>query len=248
MIERCIAHLGFADEVVVVLDERTNDDTAEVADGAGGRVERVQFDTFAEARNLALAAAKGRWILFVDADERVPSSLADEVLRAVVGPPAAYRVSIENWFYGSKVARSGYRERPVRLFPVEGVRYVGDIHETPVLPAGLPVHDLHSPLIHLSHRSVIDNLRKTATYADVQAAEMLRTGHPRVGRWALTRVLARTLTRHLLVGQGFRDGTAGFVESVYQAFSIFSVHARLWELQQQPSVEERYAAIEASIP
>lgn len=247
MIERCLAHLGFADEVLVALDVRSDDDTAEQARAAGARVESIRFATFSEARNLALDLALGPWVLFVDADERVPSALAAEVERAVAGPPAGYRVRIENWFYGAKVERSGYRERPLRLFPAEGVRYSGDIHERPVLPAGLPEDTLVTPLLHLSHRSVVQNLRKTADYADVQAGEMLQAGHAPVTRRSMTGVVLRTLARHLVVGQGFRDGTAGFVESLYQAFSIWSVHARLWELQQDPGVEQRYADLEDSI-
>ena len=248
MIGRCLRHLTFADEILVAVDERSEDETAEIAARAGARVEHVRFETFSQARNLALAAARGRWVMFVDADERVSSQLAREVRQAVSGPPAGYRVRIENWFYGAKVERSGYREWPIRLFPIDGVTFIGDIHEAPVLPTNMRVGRLRGPLLHLSHRSVIQNLAKTAGYADVQASEMLRTGHPVVTRWSLARVLARTLTHHLVVGQGFRDGAAGFVESLYQTFSILSVHIRLWELQQTPSIEERYEQIEESIP
>jgi hypothetical protein len=32
---------------------------------------------------------------------------------------------------------------------------------------------------------------------------------------------------------GWRVGTAGFIESMYQAFSAFVTYAKLWELQQE---------------
>jgi (heptosyl)LPS beta-1,4-glucosyltransferase len=248
MIEGCLRRLAFADDVLVALDARTTDDTAAVAVRAGARVESVEPAGFGEMRNRALAHVRTDWVLFVDADERVTAPLAAEITQRVAEPAAAYRIPIANWFYGSRVRRSGYRERPIRLFPLAGVTFAGDIHEQPSLPGGLPVRQLRHPIEHLSHRTIAENLAKTARYADVQAAELLAQGHPPVKRWTLLFVLAKGITKHLVVGQGFRDGTAGFIESIYQPFSHFCVHVRLWELQQRPSIAERYRDLEDQLP
>ena len=42
------------------------------------------FDDFARQRTFALQQAKGEWVLFVDADERVPASLAKEIRDAEI--------------------------------------------------------------------------------------------------------------------------------------------------------------------
>lgn len=63
-------HRPLYDEAVVV-DTGSRDGTAAAAAAAGARVfEFAWSDDFAAARNAALAQARGRWILSLDADER----------------------------------------------------------------------------------------------------------------------------------------------------------------------------------
>jgi hypothetical protein len=62
------------------------------------------------------------------------------------------------------------------------------------------------------------------------------------------KAIGKELWRHTLVGRGYRDGMPGIVEALYQPFSMFTVYARLWELQQQPSIEERYRLLDETLP
>jgi glycosyltransferase involved in cell wall biosynthesis len=43
-------------------------------------------DDFATQRNFGLSKAKGEWVLFIDADERVSKGLADEIVNFVHDP------------------------------------------------------------------------------------------------------------------------------------------------------------------
>ena len=250
VIDGCLARLGFADEIVVDVDDRTGDDTAERARRATPNVDLVRFETFAQAKNHAIDRAEGDWVLVVDADERVTTPLAREI-SATIGSGAAdaYRIRIENYFYGSRVRHGGFRERPIRLFRRGAARYEGDIHETLRFTAADPrIATLENRLAHFSHRSVLHNLAKTSAYADIQAAEMLRAGHPPVRLRTFARVIGKELWRHTVVGRGYRDGMPGVIEALYQPFSMFTVYARLWELQQSPSIEERYRTLDATLP
>ncbi|MEJ7765498.1 MAG: glycosyltransferase family 2 protein [Acidimicrobiales bacterium] len=250
MIGACLRRLHFADELLVVLDDRTRDATAALAAQEGARVVEVPFDTFAGIRNRALDEASGDWVLFVDADERCTAMLQQEIVAVLAGPDRhdAVRVRIQNWFWGSRLRWSGYREQPIRLLRRELARFSGDIHELASVASDRPIGRLRSRLVHLSHRSLADNLEKTRRYADIQAAELHRGGAPEMTVARLAAVPATTFIRHLFVGLGFLDGRAGLIESTYQAFSIFCVHVRLWELQRGMTPEERYALIEQQIP
>ncbi len=62
------------DELVVVLDDRTQDATAAIAASFGARiVPRAWDDDFAAARNFAESQARGEYVLWIDADERLES-------------------------------------------------------------------------------------------------------------------------------------------------------------------------------
>src|SRR5207249_1110432 len=59
MLPGCLRRLGFADDVVVAVDDRTTDTTESIARAAGATVVVAPFTTFAEFRNHAVEAATG---------------------------------------------------------------------------------------------------------------------------------------------------------------------------------------------
>ena len=76
MLERGLQLLGFCDEIVVVVDARTDDRTEEIARRYTDRVWVEEFEDFASHKNAAIEQAHGDWVLIVDADERVTPALA----------------------------------------------------------------------------------------------------------------------------------------------------------------------------
>lgn len=65
---------------VIVADDASNDATVSIAASWGARVIPVQFRHIAATRNAGARAARGRWLIFVDADTLV----SEEVVRASV--------------------------------------------------------------------------------------------------------------------------------------------------------------------
>src|SRR5579871_524365 len=77
--------VGFADEIVVV-DTGSTDATPRIATDRGIVVHSFPWvDDFSAARNRALDLATGRWILYIDADERVRSGV-DNVRSRLLDP------------------------------------------------------------------------------------------------------------------------------------------------------------------
>jgi tetratricopeptide (TPR) repeat protein len=121
----CLASLdGLVDEVVVV-DTGSADRSIQIAEAAGARVyQRPWTDDFAAARNQALDLARGEWILYIDADERVRPGTGDGV-RAQLSDPAylGHRVLLY-----PRPGHSAYWE--LRLFRnAPDLRFRGVIHE-----------------------------------------------------------------------------------------------------------------------
>ncbi len=125
-LEGCLRSLaGVADEVVVV-DTGSADRSREIARDLGARLcEHPWSGDFAAARNRGLDEARGEWILYIDADERV-ASCDRAALERQLGDPAyaAYTVRFR--------PLTGYtRYREHRLFRRHSeIRFRGVIHET----------------------------------------------------------------------------------------------------------------------
>jgi len=65
---------------IVIFDEGSTDKTVEIAKSYGAKVVNYVHKTnFHETKQMAIDAAKGEWILQLDADERVSSELASEI-------------------------------------------------------------------------------------------------------------------------------------------------------------------------
>lgn len=155
----CLASIsGVVDETVVV-DTGSTDATVEVARAAGAMVASRPWDgSFATARNAALDLAKGTWVLYIDADERL--SDADglrEVLENCEAVAGRLRFRPGRCF-------TAYRE--YRLFRNRlDIRFRGVIHET-ILPdidrlvqgRGAAVIDVPGQIDHLGYEG--DQLAK----------------------------------------------------------------------------------------
>ncbi|MBU0513983.1 MAG: glycosyltransferase [Proteobacteria bacterium] len=119
------------DEVVVV-DTGSTDGTPEMAEALGAAVTHVTWtDDFAAARNESIARATGDWILWLDADNRVPDEHAAR-LRGVL--PDSLEVVV--WMT-EVLEPSGHRLRQKRIFPRRpDVGFTGRIHEQLRHPPG----------------------------------------------------------------------------------------------------------------
>ncbi len=70
---------GLWDELIVA-DTGSSDGTVELLSDAGAKMIHFKWDDdFAQARNASLAPATGRWVLFLDADERVSPELYRQI-------------------------------------------------------------------------------------------------------------------------------------------------------------------------
>jgi tetratricopeptide (TPR) repeat protein len=68
----CLASLTSIVDEIVIVDTGSSDRSREIAQAHGARVINSAWTgDFAAARNISLAAARGQWILYIDADERL---------------------------------------------------------------------------------------------------------------------------------------------------------------------------------
>jgi len=213
----CLASVAFADEIVVV-DSGSTDGTQAIARELGASViETPDWPGFGPQKNRALAACRGRWVLSIDADERVDDALR-EAIRAVVSRPAAgaaaalpaaYWLARTSFFCGRQIRFGDWRkDRVLRLFLRERARFTDDlVHERVDCPAS---HGrLPGRLLHDSVDSVEDMREKSLRYGRL-GAEKLRARGRRGGLAPAMLHAGWTFVRGYLLRGGFLDGRAGY--------------------------------------
>ena len=215
-IAACLDTLAFADERLVLVDAATLDRTREVARLHGARVEENVFLNFAAQREAALRLASGDWVLFVDADERVPVALREEVLR-VLGQPVGERgfwIPRHNYLFGRVIRHAGwYPDYQLRLLEKRAAHFdpVRVVHELAVVDG--PVGHLREPLVHFNYSNLGEFIAKQERYANFEAERWLATyGSPRTR--ALVGQPLREFWRRYVELEGYRDGPLGLVLSL----------------------------------
>src|SRR4051812_16190864 len=133
----CLASLTGAVDEVVVYDTGSSDRTIEIAEAAGAVVLRGYWDDdFSRARNAALDACSGQWILHVDADERLVGDAAALRRRLADAQEEQLNVRIDNT--APDDSGIGFSHLAARLFLRTRGRWLGRLHEQVVPRKGQP--------------------------------------------------------------------------------------------------------------
>ncbi len=233
-ISECLKSVSFADEKIVV-DAGSSDKTVEVAKKEGASVFVNPFVDFAKQRDFALSVAKGDWLLYIDADERVTTELKEEILKQInlKDTFSAFDIPRKNIRLGGKLMKFGgwWPDYVTRLFRRKDLSgWYGEVHESPKVEG--EVGKLVNPFLHYG-RDLNRIVLKTADWSGVEAKLLFEAGHPPVTWWRLAKISCSEFWNRFIILQGFRDGTPGLIEAIYQSFSRFITYARLWELQNQ---------------
>src|SRR6185503_2262780 len=236
-LEALLPALGFAREVVVVVDAVTTDGTREVASRHGARVFERALDGFGPQRRFALAQCREPWVLWLDADERLPDDAPEVLVRAVSGAESiaadGFRMGRRTWFLGAPIRWCGWRRESVlRLFRRERAQFDdAPVHES-VEVTGRIV-DLPLTLEHRSYETWGECRRKLLAYAPANAERARRAGR-RAGPWdVLLRPPMRFLRMYVLQ-LGVLDGARGVAVCGLAAAQVFLKYADLWASRVAP--------------
>ena len=211
----CLASLGFADEIVVVLD-RSTDASAEIARAAGTVLLEGEWKLEGERRNAGIAACTGDWVLEVDADERVPAALGAEIRALIARSTAAFhRVRIDNYVgerlilhgwggsFGTTLKPILFRRgakhwRAQRVHP--GLDWTGSEGER------LTAHGIR----HEVDRDISDMLRRLDRYSSAKAADLLDQGDIGTLGNNVRRFISRSF-KCFVARKGYKEGGWGLL-------------------------------------
>ena len=222
---------SFADEIVVV-DSGSTDTTTDIARGKGARVLTRAWTGYVEQKNYAAAQASHDWIFSLDADERIPAALAEEV-RAVLAddpPYHGYRLPRVAFHLGRWIRTTDfYPDYQTRLYNRRFAAWQGAyVHESVVVNG--PSGQLKSELQHYSFSDLRDQMQRINHYSTLSAKQMFEAGR-RTGPVEILVHPPAAFIRNYILRRGFLDGTAGLTISLMNAWSVGLKFMKLWELQ-----------------
>ncbi len=237
IIGACLESAAWADELLVILDDRSSDRTAEIARGLGARVVPHRFRDFARQRNFGLEQARTEWLFYLDSDERTTPALGDEIrARACEGDCAGWWVPRRNYIWGQETRHGGwYPDYQLRLLRVGQARYDPErrVHEVVLLDG--PEGHLVEHLLHENYTTLAQFLAKQRQYVDLEARIRLQDGVQPRPRHLLTQPLREFWRRYVRL-EGYRDGWHGLKLCGLVAYYYgFAVTLRLMRLRRAES-------------
>ncbi|MDO8503292.1 MAG: glycosyltransferase family 2 protein [bacterium] len=224
---------GLADEVIV-LDGESTDATLSIARKAGARTIQQKGDNYSDWRNQGAKAARGDWIFYLDADERVTPQLKKEMETEIANPRfSAYAIPRKNIILGYEMRHGGWWPDYVkRLFKKDALKvWKGELHEEPTFTGN--IGHFKEPLIHIKHDNLSEMIEKTNKWSVIEAKLLYKSDHPMMSWWRFLRVMFTELWDRLIVKRGFLDGTQGVIYAIYQMWSKFITYGKLWEMQRK---------------
>ncbi len=231
-IERCInSLLPVADEIIVLVDKETTDDTMEKVQKYPGVIyEYISWQGYSATKKYGLTKTTNNWILWIDADEEITTELQKELLDFKNSTPDhdVYSVPRKAYFLGKWIKHCGwYPGRVNRLFNKQKASFNNNqVHED--LQFSGTVGKMNYDLNHYTDPNIEHYYNKFNIYTTLAAEEL----HKKHTDFGLSDVLLRPLFlwfKMYILKKGFLDGMHGFVLSVFSANYVFTKYAKLWE-------------------
>jgi len=220
VIRDCLTSAQMCDEIIVVVDARTTDKTAKIAEENKAKVITQQFIDFSQIKNFALSQATKPWTLLLDADERISRELAESLQQVPEDKDhVGYQIAFRNHLRGAWLHYGGmYPDYHLRLFRTGDAHYEGIVHEKLKLKEG-SVGTLKGDIIHMTYPTTQVLFRKVRAYAQLESTEHPKKGYVRATFHAVKRFLGVYVFRG-----GMFDGSNGLINALALAEYQYILH------------------------
>ena len=221
-IEDALKSVAFADEIILI-DSFSEDATVLLATPLVSKVISREFDNFSNQKNEALKQAKGQWVLFLDADERVSKSLEKEIIDTIENSVhSGYKINFPH-FYMNRFLYN-HSDDVLRLVKREGAYFMGEVHEK--LQCQGSVGKLKNKMLHYTYKDLHSYLTKKERYAWFQAKQQYAKGKRATWMHLWFKPMFRFFKSYIIKG-GYRDGIPGLTVAGVNAYGVFQRYVKL---------------------
>lgn len=231
-IQEVIENVSFADEIIVV-DSNSKDGTLEIlAKNNEVKVITRDFKNFADQRNFAISQATKDWILFIDADERIPQTLQTEILDTVNSDTniSGFMFKRQYFFNSKPINYSGFQtDTTYRLFKNGKVKYDKQkiVHEMPIIDGASDI--LKHKMLHYSFTTPENFKAKMEHYGRLKALELFKKGKTAKLFHFIIKPAYKFVFNYI-IRLGFLDGREGYKICKLNAYGVYYRYKELKRL------------------
>ncbi|MDD5679703.1 MAG: glycosyltransferase family 2 protein [Candidatus Omnitrophica bacterium] len=237
-IRGCLESVKWADEIIVV-DDFSTDGTVEIARQYTDKVFQKRLTGYTEQKNYALEKTSYRWVLSLDADERVTEELRDEISGKLSAEKdcSGYLFRRLNIFLGKEVRHCGWYEADnLRLFNKEKVGYDLGVKYLESMKVSGKLGVMKNDLVHYTCRRLDDYINRVNLWTTLNAKDLTAKGvriRPVTAPYYFVFKPVVVFCYKYFIKAGFLDGFRGFLICGFSAFTYFISYAKLWEQENK---------------
>jgi len=232
----CLASASWAAEIAV-LDDESTDGTVALAKQYTDKVFHRKLDIEGRHRNFAYSLATQKWVLSLDADERVTPELAQEISKVTRDASAShtcYAIPIKTFIGTEWIKGAGYYPAAkTRLFQKDKFRYEeAEVHPRALYEGTCGL--LQGDILHYSCENLEQWIAKFNRETTLEARKWVLDGR----KVSLVNSLRKTVDRFLknyFLKNGWRDGFMGFLMSVFHSLYQLFTYAKVREMVRASS-------------
>ena len=218
---------GIADEIVII-DNGSIDNTAEICKRYNARVYTSNERNLGKLRKFALSKVKTSWILFLDSDEILSSRLSKEIYEAIRENKAdCFYINFKNHLFGKPLSYGGERYRFIRLFKKGYVDVAPAlVHESYTPNDNSRLSVLRSNINHYSYRSITQMYIKFHKYA-MRKAEQKNINREKSSLKKMFLYAPHMFWSRYVKDRGYKDGAARILLDLGFAYMEFATYTKL---------------------
>lgn len=237
-IEDCIKSVKLFASEIILIDMQSKDNTVRIAKSEGVTIYSVKDYHWVEpVRNYGIEKATYDWILILDADERIPKTLAKKFLEIVKEDKFdAVKIPFKVIFFKKWIKHTHWwPDYHVRFFRRGHVKWIVKIH--PDIKVSGRILELEAKekysIVHENARDIKTWLTKIDHHTDYEDYFF------NLKKVTVSDILSRFRREFFwryFEEKGYKDGVHGFVLSKFMEYYRFLEFAKFWEKKGYPEL------------
>ncbi|HFC29904.1 MAG TPA: glycosyltransferase family 2 protein [Oceanospirillales bacterium] len=230
-IEKCIASVAFADEIIV-LDSFSTDATLEILKKFNCIVKQQKFKGFWQQKQDAINLATHDWVILLDSDEFLTRQAQSTIQKwqQKTAQFDAYALPRREWVFWQWSHKFVHKNSFVRLFNRQKAQVSQDLVHESIKTTG-SCAKLNAEIKHFGETSIALKIEKINQYSSLAAQQKYAQGK-RVLPIKLVFYPIWYFFKQYFIRRQIFNGTAGLINAYLNSKYAFLKYAKLYELQK----------------